>query len=64
MDLFKAQKRAEEESRTAIGRSGLSESALGLLAQRKAKGLCYPPHVVAGTAANQVFELAGISTSR
>jgi predicted nucleotide-binding protein (sugar kinase/HSP70/actin superfamily) len=64
MDLFKARKRAEEEYRTAIARSGLSESALSLLAQRKAKGLYYPPHVVAGTAANAVFELAGISTSR
>ena len=61
MDLFKARKRAEEEYRTAIARSGLPESALELLARRKAKGLYYPPHVVAGTAANQVLELAGIA---
>jgi predicted nucleotide-binding protein (sugar kinase/HSP70/actin superfamily) len=61
MDLFKARKRAHEEYRTAIARSGLAESALELLARRKAKALYYPPHVVAGTAANQVLELAKIS---
>jgi len=38
---------------------------LGLLigavvALRKAKAIHHPPHVVAGTAANQVLELAGI----
>jgi predicted nucleotide-binding protein (sugar kinase/HSP70/actin superfamily) len=62
MDLFQARKRAEEEYRTAIARSGLAESALELQARRKAKALHHPPHVVAGTAANQVLELAGIAT--
>ena len=62
MDLFKARKRAEEEYRAAIARSGLPESALELQARRKTKALHHSPHVVAGTAANQVLELAGIAT--
>lgn len=60
MDLFKARKRAEEEFRSAVERSGLAESALESKARRRAKALHHPPHVVAGTAANQVLELAGI----
>jgi len=60
MDLFKARKRAEAEYRTAIERSGLEESILEQKFRRKAKALHNPPHVVAGTAANQVLELAGI----
>ena len=60
MDLFKARKRAEAEYRAAIERSGLEESTLEQKFRRKAKALHNPPHVVAGTAANQVLELAGI----
>ena len=60
MDLFKARARAEEEYRAALGRSGLEESVLSRKFQRRAKALHHPPHVVAGTAANQVLELAGI----
>ena len=54
MDLFKARKRAEDEFRSAVARSGLSEAALNEAA-RRAKALHHPPHVVAGTAANQVL---------
>ena len=61
MDLFKARKRAEEEYRTAVERSGLAPAALQAKARRKAKALHYPPHIVAGTAANEVLHLAGIS---
>ncbi|HEV3026284.1 MAG TPA: 2-hydroxyglutaryl-CoA dehydratase, partial [Planctomycetota bacterium] len=60
MDLFKARARAEEEYRAALGRSGLQEAALSKKLKRRAKALHHPPHVVAGTAANQVLELAGI----
>jgi predicted nucleotide-binding protein (sugar kinase/HSP70/actin superfamily) len=58
MDLFKARRRAEDEYRSAVAQSGLSESALLARARRTAKALHYPPHVVAGTAANQVLELS------
>jgi predicted nucleotide-binding protein (sugar kinase/HSP70/actin superfamily) len=58
MDLFKARRRAEDEYRSAIAQSGLSESALIAKARRKAQALHHPPHVVAGTAANQVLELS------
>ena len=54
MDLFKARRRAEDEFRSAVARSGLSEAALNARA-RRAKALHYPPHIVAGTAANQVL---------
>ncbi|MBV8881204.1 MAG: hypothetical protein JO332_14660, partial [Planctomycetaceae bacterium] len=60
MDLFKARARAEEEYRAALGRSGLGQSDLTKKLRRRAKALHHPPHVVAGTAANQVLELAGI----
>jgi predicted nucleotide-binding protein (sugar kinase/HSP70/actin superfamily) len=60
MDLFKARKRAEEEYRAAVEKSGIEESALKAKLKRKGKALHYSPHVVAGTAANQVLELAGI----
>jgi len=60
MDLFKARARAEEEYKAALGRSGFDESALTEKLRRKSKALHHPPHVVAGTAANQVLELAGI----
>ena len=58
MDLFKARRRAEDEYRSAVAQSGLSESALMAKARRKATALHHPPHVVAGTAANQVLELS------
>src|SRR6185436_6603245 len=60
MDLFKARKRAEEEYRVAVEKSGLEESALQAKLRRSSKALHYSPPVVAGTAANQVLELAGI----
>jgi len=60
MDLFKARKRAEAEYETAVARTGLTATALESKARRKGKALHHPPHVVAGTAANQVLELAGI----
>lgn len=60
MDLFKARKRAEAEYQTAVEKAGLTPAALESKARRKAKALHHPPHVVAGTAANQVLELAGI----
>jgi predicted nucleotide-binding protein (sugar kinase/HSP70/actin superfamily) len=60
MDLFKARKRAEEEFRSAVDRAGLTQSALESKAQRTSRALHYPPHIVAGTAANQVLELAGV----
>jgi predicted nucleotide-binding protein (sugar kinase/HSP70/actin superfamily) len=58
MDLFKARLRAEDEYQTVVAQSGLSETALSAKARRNAKALHYPPHVVAGTAANQVLELS------
>jgi predicted nucleotide-binding protein (sugar kinase/HSP70/actin superfamily) len=60
MDLFKAKKRAEAEYETAVARTGLTSTAIATKARRKARALHHPPHVVAGTAANQVLELAGI----
>ena len=61
MDLFKARKRAEAEFRSAVARTGLTVAALESKLQRKGRGLHHPPHIVAGTAANQVLELAGIA---
>jgi predicted nucleotide-binding protein (sugar kinase/HSP70/actin superfamily) len=60
MDLFKARRRAEEEYRAAVERSGLSASELEKRARRR-RATHYPRHVVAGTGANHVLELAGIS---
>ena len=60
MDLFKARKRAEAEYRSAVARTGLTEAALESKLQSKRRGLHYPPQIVAGTAANQVLELARI----
>jgi predicted nucleotide-binding protein (sugar kinase/HSP70/actin superfamily) len=60
MDLFKARARAEEEYRSALDRSGLAADEVSRRLCRRAKALHHPPHVVAGTAANQVLELAGI----
>ncbi len=60
MDLFKARKRAEEEYRTAVAKSGLSAPALLSKTNQQGRALHYPRHLLAGTAANQVLELAGI----
>ena len=61
MDLFKARKRAEAEYRSAVARTGLTEAALESRLRGDRRALHYPPHIVAGTAANQVLELASIS---
>jgi predicted nucleotide-binding protein (sugar kinase/HSP70/actin superfamily) len=60
MDLFKAKRKAEAEYREALGRVGLSEDDVRrrLARRRSRRTLHYPRHVVAGTAANQVLELA------
>jgi predicted nucleotide-binding protein (sugar kinase/HSP70/actin superfamily) len=60
MDLFKARARAEEEYKAAVGRAGLAADEMSRRLRRRSKALHHPPHVVAGTAANQVLELAGI----
>ena len=60
MDLFKARAKAEAEYKDALSRSGLGESDLTKKFSKRSKALHHPPHVVAGTAANQVLELAGI----
>ena len=57
MDLFKARQRADQEYQEAVAKSGLSEDVLRRKAARK-PALHYPKHVVAGTAANQILELA------
>jgi hypothetical protein len=53
MDLFKARKKAEAEFAAALARAGRP-------AKVPARALHYPRHVVAGTAANQVLESAGL----
>ncbi len=60
MDLFKARQKAEAEYQEAVAQTGLAHDDIahgkhGSLA----KALHYPRHVVAGTGANQVLELAG-----
>jgi predicted nucleotide-binding protein (sugar kinase/HSP70/actin superfamily) len=61
MDLFKARRKAEDELRKAVEGSGRSLEELKALAGKRGRGkaLWYPKHVVAGTAANTVVELAG-----
>ena len=53
MDLFKARKKAEAEFAKAVERAGRPTKV-------PSRALHYPSHVVAGTAANQVLESAGI----
>jgi predicted nucleotide-binding protein (sugar kinase/HSP70/actin superfamily) len=60
MDLFKAKKRAEAEFNSAVAQTGLSVAALESKSKRRARALHHARHVVAGTAANQVLEIAGI----
>ena len=60
MDLFKARKRAEAEYQSALDRAQIAPDDLAPRLGRKRRALHHPPHVVAGTAANQVLELAGI----
>lgn len=57
MDLFKARQRAEKEYQEAVAKSGLSEDVLRKKAAKR-DALHYPKHILAGTAANQVLELA------
>jgi hypothetical protein len=57
MDLFKARKRAEEEFRDALRLVGLGDGGTPAPSPRLSRALHYPPHVVAGTAANQVLEI-------
>ncbi len=57
MDLFKARKKAEQEFREALERSGRPEEELSRK-PRARRALHYPRHVVAGTGANQVLEFA------
>jgi len=59
MDLFKARKRADEEFRAAVAKTGLDVSTLAARMGARRRALHYPQHVVAGTAANQVLEIAG-----
>jgi predicted nucleotide-binding protein (sugar kinase/HSP70/actin superfamily) len=62
MDLFKARKKAEAEYRRAVEISGLTEEEIRKRAAKKGftGSLKYPKHVVAGTGANTVLELAKI----
>ncbi|MEO2026690.1 MAG: 2-hydroxyglutaryl-CoA dehydratase [Fuerstiella sp.] len=62
MFLFKARQKARSEFDTALQQSGLTlDNAQAGYRQRNAMSFYYPRHVVAGTAANQVFELKGPS---
>jgi len=61
MDLFKARKRAEAEFNAVVARTGLTVASLASKLHRRGRALHHPPHIVAGTAANQVLELAGIA---
>ena len=61
MDLFKARQRAEEEFRRAVRLSGLNDAALPRRLGCRHRALHYPPHVVAGTAANQALEPGGVA---
>jgi predicted nucleotide-binding protein (sugar kinase/HSP70/actin superfamily) len=61
MDLFKARQRAGEEFQRAVRLSGLDDAALQRRLRRGRRALHYPPHVVAGTAANQALELGGVA---
>jgi len=45
----------------AVEQAGLSPAAIEARARRHGRALHHPPHVVAGTAANHVLELAGIA---
>jgi len=61
MDLFKAKKKAEAEYAKALERAGKAEADLAGGLGRRGRAVHYPRHVVAGTAANQVLEVAGVS---
>ena len=60
MDLFKARQRAEEDTKTAVAKAGFNAATLQSRMSQQGRALHYPRHIVAGTAANQVLELAGI----
>jgi predicted nucleotide-binding protein (sugar kinase/HSP70/actin superfamily) len=60
MALFKAREKAREEYETALAANGLSAGEAARKAARRSQirsPLHYPRHVVAGTAANAVYEL-------
>ena len=58
MDLFKARAKAEAEYQAALAKAGFSVEKVSRM--KSPRALHHPKHVVAGTAANQVLELAGI----
>ena len=58
MFLFKARQKARSEFDSALLQCGLTAENARICCQRRRKAsLCYPRHVVAGTAANEVFEI-------
>jgi len=63
MDLFNARKRAQAEYETAVERAQVTESRATAISKRAARAMHYPRHIYAGTAANQILELAGIKTA-
>ena len=61
MALFKARRRAKDEYEKALAATGLGdpeEARKAMNGNKRQNALNYPRHVVAGTAANAVYELA------
>jgi len=61
MALFRARQNAEDEYQTALQTAGIDggQATARLTAQRRCRQAThYPPHRVAGTAANLLYELA------
>ena len=61
MALFKARRRAKDEYEKALAATGLGdpeEARKAMNGNKRQSALHYPRHVVAGTAANAVYELA------
>lgn len=56
MALFKARKSAQEEYDLAIQQKGYAENRRKLKIKQKQQAVYYPKHVVAGTAANVVYD--------
>ncbi len=63
MDLFKARQRAQKEHDDMLEAVGLTEEEAERKAARRGlnRALFYPAHVVAGTAANMVASLGGMT---
>ena len=58
MFLFKARQKARSEFDSALQQCGLTPENARICGQRRGQtSICYPRHVVAGTAANEVFEI-------